>query len=137
MNRRPPNPHHFREEAVPYRGGGPAEPCRWRFIDLFCGCGGFTLGMQHAGFQCLAAIDSNAKTVATLKANLPETEHILERDLPRFAPAELAQVIGTDSVDVIFPGWFRFPETSTQVYRLIGNVVPPLVVEVIENPVFN
>jgi site-specific DNA-cytosine methylase len=137
MNRRMPNPHHFREEAAPYRAGGSAEPGTRRFIDLFCGCGGFTLGMQRAGFRCLAAIDSNAKAVATLKANLPETEHILERDLPRFAPAELAQVIGTDSVDVIFPGWFRFPETSAQVYWLIGNVVPPLVVEVIENPVFN
>lgn len=104
MNRRTPNPHHFREEASPYRASGSAEPGTRRFIDLFCGCGGFTLGMQRAGFQCLAAIDSNAKAVATLKANLPETEHILERDLTRFAPAELAQVIGTDSVDVIVGG---------------------------------
>jgi DNA (cytosine-5)-methyltransferase 1 len=27
------------------------------FLDLFCGCGGFTLGMQRAGLHCLAAID--------------------------------------------------------------------------------
>ena len=36
-----------------------------------------------------------------------------------------------------FPDWFRFPESRTQAYRLIGNAVPPLVAEVIENPVFN
>ena len=26
-------------------------------IDLFCGCGGFSLGLQRAGFSVLAAID--------------------------------------------------------------------------------
>ena len=26
-------------------------------LDLFCGCGGFSLGMQRAGFRVLAAID--------------------------------------------------------------------------------
>jgi site-specific DNA-cytosine methylase len=30
-----------------------------RFIDLFCGCGGFSLGMERAGLQCLAAVDFN------------------------------------------------------------------------------
>ena len=40
------------------------------FIDLFCGCGGFTLGLQRAGFDCHAAVDFNAEAVATLRANL-------------------------------------------------------------------
>lgn len=42
------------------------------FIDLFSGCGGFTLGMLRAGFDCLAAIDFNAEAVATLKSNLAD-----------------------------------------------------------------
>jgi len=29
------------------------------FIDLFCGCGGFSLGLQRAGLKGLAAIDFN------------------------------------------------------------------------------
>lgn len=39
-------------------------------LDLFCGCGGFSLGMKRAGFRVVAAIDFNEEAVATLKANL-------------------------------------------------------------------
>lgn len=82
------------------------------FIDLFCGCGGFTLGMLRAGFDCLAAIDFNPQAVATLKANLVDkpspdfksVRHALERDLTAFKPAELAELIGTDRLDVIVGG---------------------------------
>ncbi|MBC7904133.1 MAG: DNA cytosine methyltransferase [Gemmatimonadaceae bacterium] len=59
------------------------------FIDLFCGCGGFTLGMERSGFKCLAAIDFNAETVAILHANLPHIKHVLHRDLTAFGPDEL------------------------------------------------
>jgi DNA (cytosine-5)-methyltransferase 1 len=82
------------------------------FIDLFCGCGGFTLGMIRAGFDCLAAIDFNPQAVAALKANLADkiqsgltpVRHALERDLTTFPPAELAATIGAQRVDVIVGG---------------------------------
>ena len=82
------------------------------FIDLFCGCGGFTLGMQRAGFDCLAAVDFNAQAVATLCANLQAKSPTglkpvvlaLEADLTALAPETLAAVIGTHSVDVIVGG---------------------------------
>jgi len=75
-----------------------------RFIDLFCGCGGFTLGMERAGFRCLAAVDFNAEAVATLRANLPHIPNVLHRDLTAFPPAELAEKIGARQVDVIVGG---------------------------------
>jgi DNA (cytosine-5)-methyltransferase 1 len=82
------------------------------FIDLFCGCGGFTLGMLRAGFDCLAAIDFNQPAVDTLKANLADKKHpdftpvrhALQRDLTAFQPAELAELIGTKQLDVIVGG---------------------------------
>lgn len=82
------------------------------FIDLFCGCGGFTLGMLRAGFQCKAAIDFNPQAVATLKANLADrcppgatpVERALEKDLTQFPPAELAALIGMKHLDVIVGG---------------------------------
>ena len=33
------------------------------FIDLFCGCGGFSLGLKRAGFEGLAAIDFNHESI--------------------------------------------------------------------------
>jgi DNA (cytosine-5)-methyltransferase 1 len=43
------------------------------FIDLFCGCGGFSLGLERAGFKGLAAIDFNPEAVQDhLKGSLQE-----------------------------------------------------------------
>ena len=74
------------------------------FIDLFCGCGGFTLGMERAELQCLAAIDFNPQAVQVFKANFPHIPNALEKDLTQFAPAELEKLIGTRTVDVIVGG---------------------------------
>lgn len=76
------------------------------FIDLFCGCGGFSLGMERAGFECLAAIDFNAEAIATFHANFPDLgeERARREDLTAFHPAQLAELITTDSVDVVVGG---------------------------------
>jgi DNA (cytosine-5)-methyltransferase 1 len=73
-------------------------------IDLFCGCGGFSLGMERAGFTVLAAIDSNPEAVKVFQKNLPDVAQILEKDLTRFHPRELAALISVDKVDVIVGG---------------------------------
>lgn len=74
------------------------------FLDLFCGCGGFSLGMERAGFRCLAAIDFNPQAVAVFKKNFPHVPQALERDLTAFPPRELARLIETNKVDVIVGG---------------------------------
>jgi DNA (cytosine-5)-methyltransferase 1 len=74
------------------------------FIDLFCGCGGFTLGMLRAGFHCAAAIDLDGLAVSTLRKNVASVPNVLQRDLTKFRAPELAALIGTDRVDVIVGG---------------------------------
>lgn len=39
-------------------------------IDLFCGCGGFSLGMIDGGFQVVAAVEKDANAALTYLANL-------------------------------------------------------------------
>lgn len=77
---------------------------RLTFIDLFCGCGGFSLGMERAGFQCLAAVDFNKEAIATFRTNFPRIPNILEKDLTAFPPAVLASILGNNCVDVIVGG---------------------------------
>lgn len=74
------------------------------FIDLFCGCGGFSLGLERAGFECLAALDFNTEAVAVFQKNFPHVPQALKRDLTNFPPAELANLLGMDNVDVIVGG---------------------------------
>ena len=70
------------------------------FIDLFCGCGGFSLGLELAGLRCLAAIDFNHEAVEVFRANFPTVPHLLERDLSEFSPSELASLLGVERVGV-------------------------------------
>lgn len=74
------------------------------FIDLFCGCGGFTLGLERSGFRCLAAIDFNEEAIKAFKANLPNDILALRKDLTTFTPAKLAAKLGVNHVDVIVGG---------------------------------
>ncbi len=74
-------------------------------LDLFCGCGGFSLGLHRAGLRTLAAIDFDPKAIEVYRANLGEhVPHILCEDLTKFAPADLAKLIGANRVDVIAGG---------------------------------
>jgi len=82
------------------------------FIDLFCGCGGFSLGLMRAGHQCLAAIDSDEVATRVFRQNLSDFRHpklrpaqnVLRRDLTDFPPEALAKLIGHKRVDVVVGG---------------------------------
>jgi DNA (cytosine-5)-methyltransferase 1 len=74
------------------------------FLDLFSGCGGFSLGLQWAGLKCLAAIDFNEPAIETFKANHPEVPHALVRDLTKFRPEQLDELLGGTRIDLIVGG---------------------------------
>jgi DNA (cytosine-5)-methyltransferase 1 len=77
---------------------------RLTFIDLFCGCGGFSLGLERADFKCLAALDADEAAIETFRTNLPGVPHVLQKDLTKFSPQDLAQFLGNTQPDLIAGG---------------------------------
>ena len=50
-----------------------------RTVDLFCGCGGMSLGFQEAGFDIVAAYDNWQPAIDVYKKNF--THNVFNRDL--------------------------------------------------------
>ncbi|MFP5116141.1 DNA cytosine methyltransferase [Bacillaceae bacterium C204] len=68
-------------------------------IDLFCGCGGFSLGFEQAGFNVPLGVDIWSDALKTFKENHHNTE-VLEADLSEVNPADLLSIVGLKKEDV-------------------------------------
>lgn len=62
-------------------------------IDLFCGCGGLSLGLRRAGFKVLAAIDNDPLSISTYKLNNKRT-HLIKEDIRSIDPHALIKELG-------------------------------------------
>ncbi len=73
-------------------------------IDLFAGCGGFSLGLHRAGINVLAAVVFDPKAVEVYRANFPDAPNVVCADLTKLPPTELERLIGQNRVDLIAGG---------------------------------
>lgn len=65
----------------------PTAPGSFRFIDLFAGIGGFRLGLNAAGGQCVFTSEWNDWAATTYRANFGD--HQVHGDITRVAPPEI------------------------------------------------
>ena len=87
------------EAAPPYRADSPPSPLGGeragergaprRFIDLFCGIGGFRFAFERAGGQCVFSSDWDRFSQQTYAANFGEKPHgdihtVAVADIPKF-----------------------------------------------------
>ena len=63
------------EDALPYHTNGNGSRGRLKFIDLFCGIGGFRLAFERADCECVFSSDWNEKAQETYQANFGERPH--------------------------------------------------------------
>lgn len=75
----------------------------YQFIDLFCGAGGFSKGLELAGFECIGGIELKEVIAKTHQLNHKKSKTVFG-DIREIPPEKFAEVIGTNHVDVIIGG---------------------------------
>lgn len=65
-------------------------------IDLFCGCGGLSLGLERAGFTIRAAVEVDPIAAETYKKNHPNTV-LIHSDIRKVSPEEIQRAVNLDS----------------------------------------
>ncbi len=72
-------------------------------IDLFSGCGGFSLGAESAGFRSLVAVDIDPTLQSAFRRNFPGS-HAIEGDLSEIDGTAWGQFIGKVRPDGVIGG---------------------------------
>lgn len=72
-------------------------------VDLFCGCGGFGLGAELAGFKTIVAVDIDPTLQSAYKKNFPET-HVLNGDLSQLNEESWRIMLNGAEVDGVIGG---------------------------------
>lgn len=74
-----------------------------KFIDLFSGCGGLSLGFEQAGFSSILAIDNWQDALVTYKHNR-KGANVLCEDIANINPQTIKETYDISDVDVIIGG---------------------------------
>ncbi len=77
---------------------------RYKFIDLFCGCGGLSKGFSMSGYDCVGGIDFNQAAVDTFNRNFQNSKGIC-CDLLEMSPEKIIEEYSDlSSIDVVIGG---------------------------------
>lgn len=96
-----------------------------KFIDLFSGCGGLSLGLLNAGFTGLFAIEKNKDAFATLKLNLVDPKQSVSPLNGRYQWDKVLpqEAMGIDELIHNHAEYLRKLGTSQEVDLIVGG--PP------------
>jgi len=72
-------------------------------IDLFCGAGGLSEGLDQAGFETRVGVDFDKNAIATFKLNHPKAAAVLG-DVADVTGDQLKRLAGSDDIDLIAGG---------------------------------
>lgn len=72
-------------------------------LDLFCGCGGMSLGFEEAGYRVLLGIDIWKDALETYKYNHKQSKTLCA-DMASLNPSDVVKMLDGNDVDVIIGG---------------------------------
>lgn len=89
-------------------------------IDVFCGTGGFSLGLRRAGFKVVAAVDNEPDAIRTYRLNHPSIpdENVMEVDAREVDSRKLKDLLNGRRLDLLAGG------PPCQGFSMMGNRVP-------------
>lgn len=75
----------------------------YNVLDLFCGCGGLSLGFEQAGFNVLLGIDNWEDALVTYRYN-HHNSRTMHADLMSLNPIDVEKEVSHQKIDVIIGG---------------------------------
>lgn len=72
-------------------------------VELFCGCGGTSLGFEMAGYEVAVGCDIHVPSIKTFKLNHPNVSTILG-DIRKISPKAILKLLQGREVDVLIGG---------------------------------
>lgn len=100
-----------------------------RYLDLFAGAGGFTLGLEEAGLECAGAIEQDRFACQTYRKNFPEVP-LYQRDIRRFSSREIRRKFQKVDAIVAGPPCQGFSVAGPTQYRIVDTARNSLLLEV-------
>ena len=86
-----------------------------KYIDLFSGAGGFSLGFDRSGFENIFAVDIQKDFCQTYKANFP-SHTLIEEDITKLSNEKIIELTKGLDVDVVIGG------PPCQGFSIAGNI---------------
>ncbi|PKP14803.1 MAG: DNA (cytosine-5-)-methyltransferase, partial [Bacteroidetes bacterium HGW-Bacteroidetes-23] len=86
-----------------------------KYIDLFSGSGGFSLGFDNKEFQNVFSIDIEPSFCETYKYNFPKHQ-LIEKDICKLSDSEISYLKEFDEIDVVIGG------PPCQGFSMAGNI---------------
>lgn len=87
----------------------------YKYIDLFCGAGGLSLGFDNAHFENVFAVENNPEFAKTYFRNFPNHNLIVD-DIRNISDEKIKELVGNGNVDVIIGG------PPCQGFSIAGNI---------------
>lgn len=75
----------------------------YTFIDLFCGCGGFSKGLEDAGHKCLLGVDFDKHAIESFKHNHKNAVGLYQ-DITKLNKKDLLNHLNHKKIDMVVGG---------------------------------